>query len=174
MFTAAAAVLLSATTAFAHHPFAQTFDRDKPVTLMGTVTKVQWTSPHVYTYLDVKDDQGKMTNWKVEMGSPQALMKNGWTKATLKMGQKVTLQGWRARNGTNLANAEEMTMPDGQKLSAASSINATGNTAVARNKSSERGTAGTSGKKKPASTGDKTGTTGNKTGTQQPTSSKPY
>jgi len=115
------ALLLSAGTASAHHAFSRDFDRDKPVTLNGNVTKVQWTAPHVYTYIDVKDDTGKTTNWKVEMGSPSALTKAGWTRNKLKVGQMVTLTGWRAKNGTNFANAEEMTMPDGQKLSAASS-----------------------------------------------------
>jgi hypothetical protein len=115
------ALLLSAGAASAHHAFSKDFDRDKPVTLSGTVTRVQWTAPHVYTYIDVKDDQGKTANWKVEMGSPTALTKAGWTKTRLKVGQMVMLTGWQAKNGTNFANAEEMTMPDGQKLSAASS-----------------------------------------------------
>lgn len=115
------ALLLSAGSASAHHPFAKDFDRNNAVTLNGTVTKVQWTAPHVYTYIDVKDDQGKTTNWKVEMGSPTALTKAGWTRTKLKVGEMVTLQGWRAKNGTSFANAEEMTLPDGQKLSAASS-----------------------------------------------------
>jgi hypothetical protein len=115
------ALMLSAGAASAHHAFSRDFDRDKPVTLNGTVTKVQWTAPHVYAFVDVKDDQGKMANWKVEMGSPTALTKAGWTRTKLKVGDMVTLQGWRAKNGTNFANAEEMTMPDGQKLSAVSS-----------------------------------------------------
>ena len=116
------ALLLSAGTASAHHAFSRDFDRDKPVTLNGAVTKVQWTAPHVYTYIDVKDaTSGKTTNWKVEMGSPSALTKAGWTKTKLKVGEMVTLTGWQAKNGTNFANAEEMTMPDGQKLSAVSS-----------------------------------------------------
>jgi hypothetical protein len=132
--TAMAMLLFTAATAFAHHPFAQEFDKDKPVTLNGTITKVQWTSPHVYTWLDVKDDNGKVVNWKVEMGSPTALTKSGWTKTTLKTGQMVTLQGWRAKNGTNYANAEEMTMPDGKKLTAASSFHATGAVATSGTK----------------------------------------
>ncbi len=118
---AIAALLLNAAPAFAHHAFSKDFDPEQQVMLNGTVTRVQWASPHVYTYLDVKDDQGKVTNWKVEMGSPAALTKAGWTRTKLKVGEMVTLQGWRAKNGTNFANAEAMTMPDGEKLSAASS-----------------------------------------------------
>jgi hypothetical protein len=91
------------------------------VNLSGTVTKVQWTSPHVITYIDVKDNNGKVTNWKVEMGSPAQLTKAGWTRDKLKVGEMVSLTGWQAKNGTNFANAEEVTMADGQKLSAASS-----------------------------------------------------
>jgi DNA/RNA endonuclease YhcR with UshA esterase domain len=115
------ALLLSAATASAHHAFSRDFDQSKPVTLSGTVTKVQWTSPHVMTYIDVKDSNGKVTNWKVELGSPAQLTKAGWTRDMLKVGEMVNLQGWQAKNGTNFANAEEVTMANGQKLSAASS-----------------------------------------------------
>lgn len=125
-----AALLLGTGTASAHHSFSKDFDRDKPVTLSGTVTKVQWTAPHVYTWIDVKDDQGKVTNWKVELGNPTALTKAGWTRDRLKMGEMVTLQGWRAKNGTNFANAEEMLI-NGQKLSAASSYDQQSRGAVA-------------------------------------------
>jgi len=131
---AIAALLLGATSASAHHAFSRDFDADKPVTLSGTVTKVQWTSPHVYTYIDVKDDQGKTTNWKVEMGSPTALTKAGWNRDRLKVGGMVTLQGWRAKNGTNFANAEEMTLPDGEKLSAVSSHDSRGAVATSGTK----------------------------------------
>jgi hypothetical protein len=115
------ALLLSAGTASAHHAFSRDFDQSKPVTLSGTVTKVQWTSPHVMTYIDVKDNNGKVTNWKVELGSPAQLTKAGWTRDMLKVGEMVNLQGWQAKNGTNFANAEEVTMANGHKLTAASS-----------------------------------------------------
>ena len=115
------ALLLSAGTVSAHHAFSRDFDQNKPVDLSGTVTKIQWAAPHVITYIDVKDNTGKVTNWKVEMGSPIQLTKAGWTREKLKVGDTVSLHGWQAKNGTNFANAEEMTMPDGQKLSAVSS-----------------------------------------------------
>jgi len=115
------ALLLGTGTASAHHAFASDFDENKPVTLEGTITKVQWTSPHVMTYIDVKDSTGKVTNWKVELGSPTQLTKAGWTKDKLKVGEKLSFQGWQAKNGTNFANAQEVTMANGQKLTAASS-----------------------------------------------------
>src|SRR5262250_132624 len=80
---AIAALLLGAGTASAHHAFSQDFDENKPVTISGTVTKVQWAHPHVMTYIDVKDDTGKVTNWKVEMGNPTQLTKVGWTRTKL-------------------------------------------------------------------------------------------
>ena len=130
------ALLLGTGTASAHHAFSQEFDQNKPVNLSGTVTKVQWTSPHVITYIDVKDNNGKVTNWKVELGSPAQLTKAGWTRDKLKVGEMVSLQGWQAKNGTNFANAEEVTMANGQKLSAASSYD-------------QRKAVATSGKKTP-------------------------
>jgi hypothetical protein len=107
--------------ASAHHPFADDFDRTKPVTLTGTVTKIEWTNPHVYAYVNVKDDPNK-GNWKIEMGSPAALSKEGWTAKSLKSGDTVTIEGWRAKNGARFMNAKSFTMPDGKTASAASSF----------------------------------------------------
>jgi hypothetical protein len=153
-----AAFLFTAASAFAHHPFAAEFDHNRPITLNGTVTRVEWTNPHVYTYLDAKDDQGKIAHWKVEMGNPDALMKAGWTKTTLKAGQKVTLQGWHAKDGSNVANAESMTMADGKKLSAVTSypgVNAAGQrTDLASNADLSPNAVGTSGDQVPAATGN--------------------
>jgi len=155
--TVIAAFLFTAASAFAHHPFAAEFDHNKPVTLNGTVTRVEWTNPHVYTYLDVKDDQGKVVNWKVEMASPDALTKAGWTKTTLKSGESVTLQGWRAKDGTNYANAESMTMPDGKQLSAVTSYLGVGEsgqrTDAASNADLTPTAVGTAGGQTPATTG---------------------
>jgi hypothetical protein len=117
-----AMVWLAAPPAFAHHPFADEFDRSQSVTLTGTLTRLDWQTPHVYAYVDVKDAQGNATNWKIEMGSPDALTKEGWTRTSLKAGDQVTIQGWKSRRTMNLANAESFTMPDGTRMTAASSM----------------------------------------------------
>ena len=117
----AAAVLLSATPAVAHHAFSADFDRDKPVTLDGTVTKVEWTNPHAYLYLDVKDTSGKPVSWRVELGSRDDLSKVGWTTTSLTVGKQVSMRGWQAKNGSKFANAASITMNTGDRLSAASS-----------------------------------------------------
>ena len=121
LYVAIAALLLSSAPALAHHSFDLEFDRDKPVTMTGSVTRVTWSNPHVYTWVKAKDEKGKTAAWKVEMGSPADLIKNGWAKTTLKAGSKVTIQGWRAKDGSNYANAEALTMRDGTQLSAGSS-----------------------------------------------------
>jgi hypothetical protein len=118
--TIALGVLLTATTALAHHSFSSEYDAKQPITLSGLVTKVEWQNPHVYFYINVKDEAGKMANWALEMGAPSGLQRQGWTRNTLQVGDMVTVEGSRARNGSNLANARSVTK-DGKKLGAASS-----------------------------------------------------
>ena len=107
---------------FAHHSFAAEFDSNKVVTLTGSVTKVEWQNPHTFFYLDVKDDSGAVTNWALELGSPNGLMRDGWTRNTLKIGDVVTVEGSQARTGKSVANARAVTLKaTGQRLFAASS-----------------------------------------------------
>ena len=114
--------LLGAVPALAHHSFAAEFDATKPVTLTGAVTKVEWANPHVWFYLDVKDETGTVSNWGMEMGGPNGLMRAGWTRRSMKAGDVVTVNGFRARNGKNLGNATAVILTStGQRLFAASS-----------------------------------------------------
>ena len=119
----AAVTSIGAGTAVAHHSFAAEFDITKPVTLVGNVTKIEWTNPHAYLFIDVKDQQtGAVTNWEIEMGSPNGLTRLGWTRTLLKTGDGVTVEGSLGRNKPNLANARSVVMTaTGKKLGAASS-----------------------------------------------------
>ena len=115
-------LLLAARPLVAHHAFAAEFDADKPITLTGAVTKVEWTNPHAWFYIDVKDETGKVTNWGLEMGSPNGLMRAGWTRNSMKLGDVVTVDASRAKNGSNNANARVVILKStGQRLFAASS-----------------------------------------------------
>jgi hypothetical protein len=117
---AALGVMLASASAMAHHSFSSEYDASKPVTLTGVVTKVEWLNPHVYFYINVKDESGKLTNWALEMGAPSGLQRQGWTRNTLKVGDTVKVEGSLARNGTPLANARNV-YKDGKKMGAASS-----------------------------------------------------
>jgi len=116
-------LFMTARAALAHHSFAAEFDADKPLKLTGVVTKVEWQNPHTFFYIDVTDTAtSKVTNWALEMGSPNGLMNQGWTRNTLKVGDVVTVDGSLARSGKPLANARSVILAStGQRLFAASS-----------------------------------------------------
>jgi hypothetical protein len=116
-------MVIAARPLIAHHSFAAEFDAAKPFTLTGTVTKVDWMNPHSYFYIDVIDEQTKaVTNWAMELGSPNGLMRAGWTRNTLKVGDEVTVEGSRAKNGSPTGNARSVVMTStGQRLFAGSS-----------------------------------------------------
>ena len=118
---AAVVSLLMAGPAIAHHSFAAEYDANKPVTLKGTVTKVEWTNPHARFYVDVKDDNGAVTNWNLELASPNVLVRNGWTRKSLSVGDEVTVQGSAAKDGSKMANARVVTLADGKRVFAGSS-----------------------------------------------------
>jgi hypothetical protein len=114
--------LLSSHTVTGHHSFDAEFDRNKPVTLKGSVTRVDWGNPHIWVFIDVKDEAGKVSNWGVEGGAPNALFRNGWRKDSLKVGDTVTVEGFQGRDGSNRANAARVTLPDGRRVFAGSSV----------------------------------------------------
>lgn len=111
---------VAAVPAIAHHSFAAEYDAAKPVTLTGTVTKVEWMNPHARFYIDVKDDTGKVSNWEFELGSPNGLMRRGWTRNSLKEGDVVTVAGSLAKDGSKLANARTIKLADGKQVFAGS------------------------------------------------------
>jgi Family of unknown function (DUF6152) len=113
---AGAAFFLTGVPVFAHHSFAAEFDVKQPITLKGTVTKVEWTNPHVWIYLDVADAQGNLQHWQCENGAPNTLARMGWTRNSLKAGDQVTVEGFRAKNDDKTANARQVILPDGRKV----------------------------------------------------------
>ena len=123
----AVGLVLAAGKSLAHHSFAAEFDANKRVTLTGVVTKVEWTNPHVWFYINVKDEKtGEVTNWGAEMGPPHGLQRGGWRRETLKIGEKVTVSGSLAKNGSKRMNARQVTLAStggrpGETLDASSS-----------------------------------------------------
>jgi hypothetical protein len=109
--------LLAAIPLLAHHSFGAEYDANKPITITGVVTKVEWTNPHSYFYLDVKDDQGNVASWKFEGYPPGVLYRTGWKRqVTIKPGDTVKVFGWQARDGTHWGHSREVTFADGKKL----------------------------------------------------------
>src|SRR3954470_2368582 len=114
-------IVVIAAPLLAHHSFAAQYDRSKPVTFTGPVTKLDWINPHARFFMDVKGADGKVVNWEVELGPPAMLMRNGWTKSALAIGEPVTVNGSLAKDGSHLLNATTVTMSNGKRVFAGSS-----------------------------------------------------
>lgn len=107
---------LSASTTLAHHSFAAEFDANAPITLTGTLTKMEWVNPHGWIYIDVKGPDGKVQNWAIEAGAPNALLRRGLRKTDFPIGTEVNVKGFRAKNGTPTANGQTVTFKDGRNF----------------------------------------------------------
>lgn len=122
IFAACVVLILTSAPAPAHHSFAAEFDANKPLKMTGSVTKIEWLNPHAWFYMDVKGEDGKMTNWGFELGSPNGLMRSGWSRNSLKPGDSVTVEASRAKDGSNIGNARTVTLNGtGQRLFAGTS-----------------------------------------------------
>jgi hypothetical protein len=122
MFAVAVGLGLAQGSVSAHHSFAAEFDRNLPITVTGSVTKVEWMNPHARFYIDAKDEAtGEVVNWDFELASPNGLMRRGWTRNSMKIGDVVTVTGHRAKNHPHVGNASTVTMADGKRLFAGSS-----------------------------------------------------
>lgn len=114
-------LIMAAVPVVAHHSFAAQYDRSKPTTLTGPVTKVDWINPHARFFMDVKDASGKLVKWEIELSAPAMLMRRGWTRTSLKVGEAVTVNGSLAKDGSNTANATTVTLSNGKRVFAGSS-----------------------------------------------------
>ena len=118
----AGAMLLLAAAVYAHHPFSAEYDWTKPVTVTGTVNKVDWSNPHASLYVDGKDENGQTRQWVLEMGSPAALTRAGWTRTIVKQGDQITVDAWMSKTKKDRANVKSVKLADGRELSGGSSI----------------------------------------------------
>ena len=113
-------LLVASLPAAAHHSFAAQYDRSKSITLKGSVSKLEWMNPHIYFYMDVKQGD-RIVSWSIEGGAPSMLYRNGWRTDSLKVGDQITVEGWLAKDGSNLANMRTVTLADGKTVFGASS-----------------------------------------------------
>ena len=118
-----AGLALAALPVLAHHSFAAEFDANKPIKVEGTLTKLEWTNPHIWMYFDSKDESGAVVKWQCEGGPPNTLTRNGWTKDVLKSGDVITIEGWMAKDGSKTCNARSVKLPGGKSVFAGSSNN---------------------------------------------------
>jgi hypothetical protein len=113
---AAMGLLLAPVAVYAHHAFAAEFNADKPVKLRGTVTRVEWINPHIWLHVEVKEPNGKLVDWAIEGGAPNAMFRRGFNMKSVPPGVEVTIDGYQAKNGENKANGKDILLPDGRKL----------------------------------------------------------